>query len=86
MDRRTGARQMRTIVELNPYRRHMGIEYSVAVADEGIVVPMSPKTDAESCWIMPGGCKTDRQGVEAPSQDPEWWLRARGIRLVPEDK
>ena len=34
---RRGARQLRTTVELNPYGRHMGIEYSVAVADERIV-------------------------------------------------
>jgi hypothetical protein len=34
---------MGTIVELNPHRRHMGIEYSVAVADEGIVAPMTPE-------------------------------------------
>ena len=37
---RTGAREMRTNVELNPYGRHMGIEYSVAVADQRNV----------SCW------------------------------------
>jgi hypothetical protein len=41
--RRKGARQMRTIVELNPYGRHMGIEYSVAVEEEGIVAPMTPE-------------------------------------------
>jgi hypothetical protein len=77
---------MRTIVELNPYGRHMGIEYSVAVADEGVVAPILRKTDAESRWSMAGERQTGKRAVEAPSQDAETWLRASGIRLVPEDK